>query len=144
MASENARREFHMTADLDALISRVEEGAGEDRELDGLVAQAALGFTHDGEAEPYRKWSKIAKDGAIVSGSASVMIRDYTSSLDAVLSLMEAKLPGWAWQAGSSDGGSIARVAQDGLRRADGVAATPARALLAATLRALQETRHGG
>ena len=45
-----------MTADLDALISRVEEGAGEDRELDGLLLAASPASTPGGHVE-------IAHDG---------------------------------------------------------------------------------
>lgn len=139
-------------ADLEELIERVESGTGADRELDCLVAMLALGFTHDDQPEPYRQWIRTAPDGTRYAGSDEVMVRRFTTSLDAVLGLIEAKLPGW-------------RIAEmkDGIAHDDGPychvrlwcpvnrslgykypanATSPARALLAATLRALKETQH--
>lgn len=75
------------------LIRRLESGSGADRELDCLLAEKLLGFTHDGQPEPFRKWSE-RRCGSEYSGSASVMISAYTSSLDAALSLVERMLPG--------------------------------------------------
>ncbi|MGO4673011.1 hypothetical protein AB4Z40_08935 [Bosea sp. 2YAB26] len=65
----------------------------------------------------------------------------YTTSLDAVVSLIEAKLPGARWLAVGyagvkPDEASVSPV--EDAPRLDAKAASPARALLAATLRALR------
>lgn len=129
-----------MTPDLTSLIERVESGVGPDRELDGWVAQAVLGATHDDEPEPYRKWTLPRPDGSRSTGSDVVMIRHYTASLDAVLALIEAKLPGWdfAFRRQMSCMGAVwLHQKHEGYH-----ASSPARALLAGTLRAIQESRN--
>lgn len=149
-----------MTADLDTLISRVEEGAGEDRELDAAIIRALAG-------SPTDHWFRFG-DEFLTDNLAKRL----TSSLDAVLSLMEAKLPGFWWRGGTCFLSSEAIVCPDhncpthGARLMvecppsmphwnegieveirPGSQGALVRALLAAvlrTLRALKETRHDG
>lgn len=116
-------------ATLEALLSRVESATGADRELDYDIPRAI--------ARP--------PEGAIWTTD-----RDYyppiTSSLDAVLALVERELPGWKWTAtniGYDDGawqgkpGALLKhPASSDRPTAKACAATPALALLAALLRA--------
>lgn len=129
-----------MTADLDALISRVEEGAGEDAELDSAIFDAMSGPGFGS-----------AREAVLDRRKRPDWLPHYTSSLDAVLSLMGAKLPGWFWRVGhGSHAGPWAhlnRVHPDSCLPGDehtSYAKEPARALLAATLRAIEETRNDG
>lgn len=126
---------------LSALIARVEEGTGPDRELEARVWCALGGFkfvTWDGAGCVYRDVNGI-------NHVDRLHVRPWTSSLDAVLSLIELKLPGWFWRVGhGSHAGPWAhlnRVHPDSCLPEDeatSYAKSPARALLAATLRALQ------
>lgn len=138
-----------MQSDLTALIERVESGAGSDRGLDHAICCAVLDATkHKGwwnfqamrpRGEPERPASEFWKR----FGPA------YTSSLDAVLSLIEAKLPGWAFvvhgpDAGGTHYGGVGPSLNEAWAsdRPDSRAPSPARALLAAALRAIQESRN--
>jgi hypothetical protein len=122
-------------ADLEELIERVESGTGADRGIDAQVWLSVV--------EKPRLGDKIDKD----------MIGrwpEYTSSLDAVLALIEAKLPGWHGNVEVGrplqDSTKVSAIMigptedPDDCRQAD--ASSPARALLAATLKALKETQH--
>jgi hypothetical protein len=130
--------------DLTALIERVESGAGADRSIDGevfiaLSAECQAAGRVDHLCGVVGWWPK---DGPYESARN---VPAYTSSLDAVLSLIEAKLPGMSWEVRRSGFGTpsqamiwdpmksppsstIARIS---------VETTPARALLAAALRAI-------
>jgi hypothetical protein len=72
-----------MTPDLTSLIERVEGGVGPDRELDCKVVRALSGSTDHWFAGP----------GGFMTESTAPAL---TASLDAVVSLIEAKLPGRA------------------------------------------------
>jgi hypothetical protein len=116
--------------DLKALMERVESGAGADRELDLLVVSQITG--------------KSPNIGCPAEWLDERELLPITSSLDAVLALIETKLPGWHW--------SVAALAGDHYRgnlvshahkvEVYKLASSPARALLAAALRAIQESRH--
>jgi len=112
------------------LVERVESGTGVDRVVDGVIYDfLSTGLSVSAEhivvhTSPDPKW-----------------LPRYTASLDTVVSLIEQKLPGWRCRLTVNEGGSEGTVAYAGLKRADGVSASPARALLAAFLRALQEAR---
>lgn len=119
------------------LIERVESGEGADRELDGDILDAL----HDPSAD---------KTWPFVEGSYAASITPrITSSLDAVVSLLDQKLPGWSWSLGQMRG-RPERYRYRGFlsdhNTSDGIAVryieaecpTPARALLAACLRAIQ------
>ncbi|GAA2867013.1 hypothetical protein GGQ99_001348 [Aminobacter niigataensis] len=79
------------------------------------------------------------------------MVPRYTASLDAAVALVERVLPSWEWQVGDdAHFGKYGAVYQSlseggaGLSEEDMVsAATPAIALLIATLKALQENSNG-
>lgn len=150
--------------DLTALIERVESGTGADRELDCLIWAALDGRTirEDGQMILARN-SRPPHDEYIVGwvdpgkvqrnfseGHSIPPVRRYTTSLDAVLSLIEAKLPGMSWEVRRSGFGTpsqamiwdpmksppsstIARIS---------VETFFARALLAAALSAIQESRN--
>ncbi len=128
-----------------ALAERVEAGSGSDRELDAAIAQAVLGLTHDGRPEPYRRWMRKDPDGAIMYGSDVVMIRRFTDSLDAAVALVERALPDARWSVSTNEGEGLgetyATVYEPDRVSIAGMSGMPeympARALLAATLRAL-------
>jgi len=122
--------------DLEELAERVESGSGADRELDSAI----LDFLNDPLAEP--TWP-------FVEGSyAASVTPPLTTSLDAVVRLIEEKLPGWnhgyatGWYGQGTCGGFVfpAGAGTDLLRAVISKSApTPARVLLAAALRAMKE-----
>lgn len=143
---------------LSTLIAKLEEGSGGDRELDGRIA-VALGIVimheRDGEYAFFEaplekgKWAflsgcKRGEDEAYKSlGQCIKTPPYYTSSIDAALSLVEAKLPGCN---GSINFGEphrnpfvqLSPLRADGRHPVNGAAATIPRAILIALLKALQ------
>ena len=132
---------------LSALIARVEEGtAGPDRELDCVVA-AETDIQIDGVSASWK--ALVAQFGiewavSVANDYHSIWRTElprYTTSLDAVLSLIEQKLPGWHWSVYDTNGRDKAcgQVEPPEFSYAPytGEANPPARALLAAFLRAL-------
>ena len=130
--------------DLSALIERVESGAGADRSIDGevfiaLSAECQAAGRVDHLCGVVGWWPK---DGPYESARN---VPAYTSSLDAVLSLIEAKLPGWRWLRKHPATMTVYQPSdyyKSWSRHFDGYSAQPARALLAAALRAIQESRN--
>lgn len=122
-----------MTADLSALIARLEAAEAGSRELDAAVADVLFPrFTRDGEAVPGfpGRWP-------FAPGSAhDAEVTPVTTSLDAAVALAERVLPGWQvgmWTTKQNAVGSVLR--EDG-GAFDANASTPALALCIATLRA--------
>lgn len=130
--------------DLSALIARVEEGTGPDRELDLAVCLEIGRLQRDDKGEVFY----IDEDGARVFGGHGweIITPKLTDSLDRVLSLIEQKLPGWVVSTiGQSDDRSWWAELRRGHQTSyDNVAlsnlkcASAPRAALAATLRAIQ------
>lgn len=93
------------------IIKRLEAATGPDRELDIAIAVNLLGFTVRNRMERWPDKEPIFEytDPATNStGAEFVMVREYTASLDAVLALVEAKLPGWQFDIhGSRDAASV-------------------------------------
>lgn len=120
---------------LDELIERVEKGEGADRELDLAVIKEVWPF------------ALVLRHNSETGENETATYHNPTTSLDSVVMLIEQKLTGSRWltvgYAGEKpDEGCVSLAGQD--ERHDGKAASPARALLAATLRAIKETRHDG
>lgn len=117
------------------LIRRLEEAEAGGRALDADVF-AALGFTYDhGPADVWRD-----------AGGDPFYFNPITSSFDAALALAERVLPGWGFFLRSDkDGCNCGLVYPDAhfVTPGCGTAATPALALVAATLRALQSKEEG-
>lgn len=154
-----------MTPDLTSLIERVEGGVGPDMALARAVMTTVGGWhritpTHarnrNGAYIAPEDWLGRTSGGSPILDSmhGTTMHRDVpdvVTSLDAVLALIEAKLPGWFGDvdlgATTPDSGGLygARLfppnEKNGFNIA-GEATSPARALLAATLRVLQESRN--
>jgi len=145
-----------MTSPLRTLLDRVEQGEGADRTINWDIADAfgmvpahrivETGFDYDW----YRKAGDTALWKANDSEGRSVSLwqpEDVTGSIDAVVSLVEKVLPGWDHGYESGDCVAFGKVWSQG-RHDDtvvrGEARTPARAILAATLRAkiAQEERN--
>lgn len=107
--------------DLSALIARVEEGTYADRDLEIEIARELGLVERDRRPLPW--------------------LHCYTESLDSVLSLIEQKLPGWRWSVESAGGGKFEGclfASPTGQPLKSGSSQIPSRALLAATLRAIQ------
>ena len=136
-------------SDLSNLIERVSAATGPDREIDGLVCKLA---------DP-TEWQRCRRRAAEPSGAPEAAVereapfyaKYYTSSLDAVVSLVERELPGWDWDVGFHHAGpfAYANLEPGGtLAPAVGIfsgeAKTPAIALLLAFLRAKHTPRAGG
>ena len=124
-----------MTADLSALIARLEAAEAGSRELDDAAWFAATGekasYPFDDETDPHIRYGTLAW----------VRLPRSTTSLDAALALAERVLPGWVWNMGN-DTRCWAHLWND-LPTYDGNpsmgrAATPAVALCNAILRAKQ------
>lgn len=120
---------------LSALLDRVSEARGGDREIDHLV--------HDALVEPIgnRIYNTKANGGQFIC--ADVTAPEYTASIDAALALVEKKLPGWAWKLDRAFGEPPYIVAVVASRPIDvtaahaGEAPTAPLAILSALLRAL-------
>lgn len=125
---------------LEELARRVEEGAGSDDIRLCAEIECALPLPD------YVLSRYVSASGRVVwvygSGThGSRFARDYTSSLDAVVSLLERVLPGWGWAIRNFNGkckGNVWSV-QDEIEFY-APASSPARALLAAVLRALSRS----
>lgn len=130
---------------LSDLRSRVLAGSGEDRELDCAIACALAGFFPHIKPWPlsdgrfvwrvdFCRWD----GGGLVSPGhgGDQMIRHFLTDLNAVLALVEKRLPGWAWSVGNLAGGGQAYLMRKGGGMVGGNASSPARALLAALLSA--------
>jgi hypothetical protein len=125
-----------------ALAEKVEALSGPCRETDKLIARA-LGWTT--EAPPHDIYRPLPSFWVAPDGSRHMAFPPhYTASVDAVLALIAEKLPGWYFEVSGPDHASSAAM----LRRPGAVgasddvccwcAATPALALLAAFLRAME------
>jgi hypothetical protein len=134
-------------ATLEALLARVLEGTGPDRELDAEIAVALFGgeiiwktarYTMD--AYPARR----IQNSAYVGGYQNAGVLAYTESLDATITLVPE---GWSWYSTMrhylAPVGAAGGVWQVGQQRATFTAdaATPARALIAACLKAMMEAQ---
>lgn len=75
-----------MTQSLSALLKRVEEATGPDRELDLEICRAL-------DPEQFEHERNQARLRAL--GPDEILSPTYTSSLDAALALVEKELPGW-------------------------------------------------
>jgi hypothetical protein len=129
---------------LRALAERVEGLTGPCREMDGDVAEALRLPPHELARCSSRRgfWYRQVADADFDTWEAPT----YTASLDAVVALIAEKLPGFLWMvghAGDTRPGQYAAIlmpppALTGVDVAR-TNATPALALLAATLRAIKE-----
>ena len=131
-------------ATLEALLARVLEGTGPDRELDGAAWCAANGF-------PFVKWDGAGvvwrgADGSIQHYSA-LRLPPYTASLDVVLRDL---LPeGWDWERTPQEDKALVAVfidipLPDGSRKSEWIGeihADDKRALIAACLKARMEAQ---
>lgn len=136
-----------MTDNLRGLIERLEKLEGPDREVEAEIDVALFGGETVWKTANYTMESYPASrrpSATHIGGFANEHVPSYTASLDAAVALVERVLPGWdgfvpinakgeawVWPAGGMGKGH--RVS----------AATPAIALLIATLKALQENSNG-
>jgi hypothetical protein len=136
------------------LIERLEQGTGADRTLDGDIA-LALGLpqayfdsfdTDDNGRSPFTGFKEVDGPECFfgepewAGGGRSWVAPVFTASLDAVISAMEQKLPGWVWLKRSPLVMGIYRPSDDDDVWADHCEArapSDSRALMAAVLRAL-------
>lgn len=123
------------------LIERLEKLEGPDQDVDAEIAVRVLGFI---KTNRMAKWPgeqpiwEFTDPVRNTTGSWSAMVRGYTASLDAAVALVERVLPGWKWRVSANQGEVFQRDPECGQ---DAFHATPAIALLIATLKALsQET----
>lgn len=133
------------------LIPRIESGEGEDRELEAEIWLATTpGATRRKSTVTSSKglWPPYVLDETRDATDALITVPAYTTSVDAVLALVEAKLPGWAVASlGQTDQkGWWAELRKGHITSYDVVAisdtririTSPARALLAAVCRAME------
>lgn len=114
-----------MTADLSALIARLEAAEVGSHELDKAVAIAC--------GSSIQVWAETASDGTFLGS-----VRAYTTSLDAALALAERVLEGWQVGMWTTKQNAVGSVLRDDGGAFDATAATPALALCIAILRAKQ------
>ncbi|MGX5719875.1 hypothetical protein [Shinella zoogloeoides] len=130
-------------ADLSSLIARLEKAEGPDRELDRDIALTVDGFVYEKRGKDAKPWfyhSTIGGRRQLISPYNSERLPAYTSSIDAAVSLAERVLPGRSVMMGwrqSSETKPWARVGH--WTDPDATGATPAIALVLATLRALDQ-----
>lgn len=136
-------------ATLQALLNRVLEGTGPDRELDAeiwhIAEPAAFTAPHGLDCKPWRYIGNgVWRDDSDPEGHNKAFAPPYTTSLDAALTLVPE---GWGWGAAMrhwlTPVGAAGSVWQAGQPRATFTAdaATPARALMAACLKAKMEAQ---
>ena len=134
-----------MPNDIASLITRIEAAEGPDGLMDRDIAEA-LGLGPD------ETWERLVSRPGIVSMDENCWVKanrlrrakPYTASLDAAMTLVP---DGWSWSLGEQRGVGTFRGwlndhnTPDGLavRHVDAEAATPALALTAACLRAMQD-----
>ncbi|WP_298700967.1 hypothetical protein [uncultured Brevundimonas sp.] len=132
-----------MTADLSALIARLEAAEAGSRELDAAIPRALGWDVHNARRNglwvvPFGEYDTCDPDDMFELG-------EFTTSLDAALALAERVLPGWAWMVRhwpEDQGNGIAgwtayvRATDCELVGSGPVFSTPALALVIATLRA--------
>lgn len=125
------------------LLARVEKAEGPDRELDGalwlaLECRPNHGQVFDPEYAPYLHVDPRGKEHPAIKEDAP----PYTASLDAALALVERVLPGWDWVLSSVDGHRASAEVTPPDWPVEALhyktAKTPALALLAAMLKALE------
>ena len=80
-------------SELAELLKRVEAATGPDREIDELLTAWSVGAVREEDATFDHK-PAYHRDGFWVSIGP---IAPYTASIDAAVSLIEKRLPGWAW-----------------------------------------------
>lgn len=143
---------------LRGLIERLGKLEGPDQDMDAEIAVHVLGFIKTNlmaawpDKDPIWKFTDPARN---TTGSWHAMVREYTASLDAAAGLVERALPGWLWRVGRTSlfpkgWAYISRThpshcdREDEASCSDGRAATPAIALVIATLRALSQEQSNG
>ena len=138
----------------DEMIERVERGEGADEALcveiclavqyGGINSAGALNLRTDADwdGDLLYEIEEENDEGQLVLVDCCCPTPKLTASLDAVVSLIEAKLPGCGWQIlthPDEDGGGVfASIAGPKAHQSKFANRSPARALLAATLRALR------
>jgi len=135
--------------ELSALRERVEKADGPDREIDAMIAVTLDGFQRRYD-EVYRKgeWEFTTNDDLVTDQNWIQHLPRYTGSMDAAARLIQQKLPGWEWQllhewndvgAAMINRAHINDAASGGVY-VSGYGPTPALALIAALLNALENT----
>lgn len=85
---------------------RVSEATGPNREIDRLIAVAVGGFVIDGESYGEPRYCRVMAEGGLScpgNGSGDWMVPRYSESLDAALTLVAEKLPGWTTNVHTAD-----------------------------------------
>lgn len=124
---------------LNDLIQRVEQGEGADRGLDGLVWKSLVEKPGDVWREFEDTWCLQWPDDTV----AYDMPPQLTTSLDAVVSLIEQKIPGWHWSVSQQVGGFFRGNLWNHGHKVEvyKLATTAPRAILAAALKAIDQAR---
>lgn len=134
-------------ATLEALLARVLEGEGPDRELDAeIVAAFTRGVVGLGDETPDENWrNRLYRwEPPRVWADSWLPVPKYTESLDAALTLVPE---GWSWYSAMrhylAPVGAAGSVWQAGQSSATFTAdaATPARAIIAACIKARMEAQ---
>ena len=125
-----------MTADLSALIARLEAAEAGSRELDAHVevAARAFGAAKTGLAREHWAVWRASSSGIVGDGATQYASAPVTTSLDAALALAERLIEHRLWNLWKSSRGYVASFEGDIYSRSS----TPALALCIAILRAKQ------
>lgn len=131
-----------------ALISSLEKASEGSRELDGRVYAALEGLTVKRMVMGGPEWDRRPVGMRTDKGDVGYhTIPHPTTSLDAIMALIERKLPGWHRQSGTEPGGATASAwltADDGrVTTGEQFAKTEPLALCIALLHALQHQGGG-
>ena len=132
-----------MTADLSALIARLEAAEVGSRELDAHVEVAARAFEAAKTGLAREHWAvwRASSSGIVGDGATQYASAPVTTSLDAALALAERVLPGWGFfLRKDKDGCNCGLLYPDAhfVTPGCGSSPTPALALVIAILRAKQ------
>lgn len=143
------------TRSMQDIIDRLRSAPEGSRAFDREIASLVLGYRNP---LPYLDvWEGNKPDGSHVRGPSSEIIHLYTTSVDAALALVAARLPGWHVRLETGDPGrrdermrKARAVVEPDLHNdagwkvgwRDAYADTPALALVIALLTAISEDRH--
>jgi hypothetical protein len=93
--------------DIASMLARVRQATRPDREIDGLLCGMLNGYErNDGtflieiygeESFQFRHPTKMHPNGPAALYVKGSTVPAYTESIDAIVALIEAKLPGWTW-----------------------------------------------
>jgi hypothetical protein len=138
-----------VVSDLKALIERVEKATGPDREIDALVFGWLEGLKRNdgtfwiGGRFQFEHPTKRHPNGPAALYIDEAQVPEYTSSLDAVVAMIERQMPGAEWSLTNLYGVALAEVPLNDSENSGEIARRPDGNMVLALLTALLRAKWG-